>query len=315
MAIRQRSGIPGGACEFDLPSYHYWLHQDAAYRRTDIAKWAAPFFPLRDGVSIVLRLLRESGKSSGAVANHGMFQQMMGGKLAQMLRVGVDEDISKLMDVAIGALAGRPLDEINEIGEELFRKKIAGMIYPDARALLAAHVEKGHTLVIASSATPPQIELSDGTLTGRIDGDIRWGPGKAAAVTEFAAEHEIDLAESFAYANGTEDLEFLAAVGRPRPLNPEEGLTILAEERGWPTNKLFRPKQIGPTEVVRSALAYGSLGFGFGVGAVTAAVNGSRRSGANLAAAVGSDLALAAGGIQLNVIGQENLWAAATPPR
>ncbi|MDQ1307027.1 MAG: putative phosphoserine phosphatase / 1-acylglycerol-3-phosphate O-acyltransferase [Actinomycetota bacterium] len=237
------------------------------------------------------------------------------------------QDISKLMDVAIGALAGRPLDEINEIGEELFRKKIAGMIYPDARALLAAHVEKGHTLVIASSATPPQIEpaarelgvpyvlatrfeVSDGTLTGRIDGDIRWGPGKAAAVTEFAAEHEIDLAESFAYANGTEDLEFLAAVGRPRPLNPEEGLTILAEERGWPTNKLFRPKQIGPTEVVRSALAYGSLGFGFGVGAVTAAVNGSRRSGANLAAAVGSDLALAAGGIQLNVIGQENLWAA-----
>ncbi|MGH9576632.1 MAG: cell division protein ZapD, partial [Terriglobales bacterium] len=25
MSIRQRTGIPGGVCEFDLPSYHYWL--------------------------------------------------------------------------------------------------------------------------------------------------------------------------------------------------------------------------------------------------------------------------------------------------
>jgi cell division protein ZapD len=105
MAIRQRSGIPGGACEFDLPSYHYWLHQDPAYRRADIAKWAAPFFPLRDGVSIVLRLLRESGKSSGAVANHGMFQQMMGGKLAQMLRVGVHEDYPCVPEVSANKYA------------------------------------------------------------------------------------------------------------------------------------------------------------------------------------------------------------------
>ena len=27
MSIKQRTGIPGGACEFDLPSYHYWLHR------------------------------------------------------------------------------------------------------------------------------------------------------------------------------------------------------------------------------------------------------------------------------------------------
>ena len=28
MAIKQRAGIPGGACEFDLPAYHWWLHRD-----------------------------------------------------------------------------------------------------------------------------------------------------------------------------------------------------------------------------------------------------------------------------------------------
>jgi len=32
MSIKQRTGIPGGACEFDLPSYHYWLHRPAENR-------------------------------------------------------------------------------------------------------------------------------------------------------------------------------------------------------------------------------------------------------------------------------------------
>jgi len=33
MSIKQRASIPGGTCEFDLPSYHYWQQQDAATRR------------------------------------------------------------------------------------------------------------------------------------------------------------------------------------------------------------------------------------------------------------------------------------------
>jgi cell division protein ZapD len=28
MSIKSRASIPGGVCEFDLPSYHYWRHQD-----------------------------------------------------------------------------------------------------------------------------------------------------------------------------------------------------------------------------------------------------------------------------------------------
>jgi cell division protein ZapD len=91
MGIRQRAGIPGGVCEFDLPSYHYWLHMDAGTRRADIAKWLAPFLPTREGIRIVLKLLRESGKTTEAMAQNGVFQQMMGGRLAQMLRISLDE--------------------------------------------------------------------------------------------------------------------------------------------------------------------------------------------------------------------------------
>ena len=87
MSIKQRTGIPGGACEFDLPSYHHWLHRDAADRLTDLNGWISPLYPLRDASAIVLRLLRESGKPAEVVAQNGSFQQMLGGRVAQMVRI------------------------------------------------------------------------------------------------------------------------------------------------------------------------------------------------------------------------------------
>ena len=90
MSIKQRTGIPGGACEFDLPSYHYWLHRPSAERTGQLAAWTGPLHPLRDGTAIILRILRESGKPQALSAPQGMFQQMLGGKTAQMLRLRLD---------------------------------------------------------------------------------------------------------------------------------------------------------------------------------------------------------------------------------
>ncbi|HTP95816.1 MAG TPA: cell division protein ZapD [Burkholderiales bacterium] len=92
MSIKQRTSIPGGACEFDLPSYHFWLNQGAEQRRRDVESWLAPFQPIYDGIAIVLRLLRESGKSTQQVAYQGTFQQMMAGRVAQMLRIRLKRD-------------------------------------------------------------------------------------------------------------------------------------------------------------------------------------------------------------------------------
>ena len=90
MSIKQRTGIPGGACEFDLPSFHYWLHRPAEERMDQLAEWTGPLYPLRDGTAIILRILRESGKPQRLSAPLGTFQQMLGGKTAQMLRVRLD---------------------------------------------------------------------------------------------------------------------------------------------------------------------------------------------------------------------------------
>ena len=89
MGIKQRACIPGGVCEFDLPSYHYWQHQTPEHRRKNLNAWLGPMLPLRDGIAILLKLLRESGKVHHFTAFHGSFQQMQGGRVAQMLRISL----------------------------------------------------------------------------------------------------------------------------------------------------------------------------------------------------------------------------------
>ena len=100
MSIKQRTGIPGGACEFDLPSYHYWLHRPAEERTGQLAGWTAPLYPLRDGTAIILRILRESGKPLTVNAQQGMFQQMLGGKTAQMLRLRLDPSMPCVPEIS-----------------------------------------------------------------------------------------------------------------------------------------------------------------------------------------------------------------------
>jgi cell division protein ZapD len=105
MSIKQRVGIPGGACEFDLPSYHYWLHQDPEVRRADLNEWLTPLLPLQNGFSIVLHLLRNSGKTSHYTAHKGMFQQMGSGRVAHMLCLKVDETLPCVPEISANKYA------------------------------------------------------------------------------------------------------------------------------------------------------------------------------------------------------------------
>lgn len=87
MAIRSRASIPGGVCQFDLPSYHYWLNRDPEQRRSDLEGWLRPMIPIREGLTIVLRLLRASAQPEAQLARGGTYQLTMGGRGAQMLQL------------------------------------------------------------------------------------------------------------------------------------------------------------------------------------------------------------------------------------
>jgi cell division protein ZapD len=105
MSIKQRTGIPGGVCEFDLPSYHYWLQQSAEQHRQDLQHWLTPFLPIRDAITIVLKLLRESGKTSTQIACQGVYQQMMAGRIAQMLRIRLSSDCRCVPEISANKYA------------------------------------------------------------------------------------------------------------------------------------------------------------------------------------------------------------------
>lgn len=105
MGIKQRACMPGGTCEFDLPSYHYWQEQAAALRRDNLQSWLAPLLPLSAAISIVLRLLRESGKVLHFTAHQGGFQQMQGGRVAQLLRVSLARDLACLPEISANKYA------------------------------------------------------------------------------------------------------------------------------------------------------------------------------------------------------------------
>ncbi|MFC3109116.1 cell division protein ZapD [Undibacterium arcticum] len=100
MSIRGRTIIPGGACEFDLPSYYAWQQRSPQQRFDDIANWFAPLTPLFDALNLVLRLLRDSGSTVKLIATAGSYQQMLQGKQYQMLRLTLDATLGAIPEIS-----------------------------------------------------------------------------------------------------------------------------------------------------------------------------------------------------------------------
>jgi cell division protein ZapD len=105
MAIKQRAGIPGGTSEFDLPSYHAWLHHSPERRREDLGAWLKPLLPVHAALSIVLRVLRESGRGVPLVAFQGVYQQTPAEKPAQMLRLSLAPELACVPEISANKYA------------------------------------------------------------------------------------------------------------------------------------------------------------------------------------------------------------------
>jgi len=64
---------------------------------------------------------------------------------------------SAMMVETSSYLEGIEEKEYIEFGEMLYKKHIAKLIYPESRALIEAHLKKGHTVALISAATPYQV--------------------------------------------------------------------------------------------------------------------------------------------------------------
>ena len=252
------------------------------------------------------------------------FLHMM--QLALEYRLGRHQ-FEGVIEGAVRSAKGRLAEDVEEMGERVFRQSIADLIYPEMRELVHAHQRRGHTVVLSSSALTMQavpvarylgiehvvcnrfIVDEQGMLTGEIERPVIWGTTKATSVQRFAAEHQVNLRSSYFYADGDEDLALMHLVGNPRPVNPGPALAKVAARRGWPVLR-FHSRDAGSTlGQVRSLAGIGSLGplawGALGIGVLTR----SKRTGVNFLSRYWPETVLALSGVKLNVTGAENLTA------
>jgi putative phosphoserine phosphatase/1-acylglycerol-3-phosphate O-acyltransferase len=239
-----------------------------------------------------------------------------------------DEDFEAFLKMAISGWKGRSDEEMTALGNRLFKHEIAGRLHWETWQLVQAHKQRGHRVVLASSATRFQvepmareleadhvlctpIEIADGICTGRTAGPALWGQGKARAVRALASEHELDLSDCFAYSNGDEDVPFLEAVGRPVCVDPESGLARVAAERGWPVLSCApRGSRPAVTDVARTVGLYGAMASAFSVGVGLGVLNRSRDTVLEVTGGVGSEVGLALAGVKVEIVsGHEHLWS------
>src|SRR5690349_11829276 len=270
------------------------------------------------------------GYSLSAFARyHLRSMQVAPADLGRMLLTGIrgvtsEEDFERFTELSMHTWAGRSEDELAELGERLFVQGISGSLYPEAWRLVEAHQRAGHTVVLASSATRFQVEptaramgvshilvspveIVNGICTGRPGGPLLWRAGKAAAVRAFAGEHDVDLAESYAYSNGDEDVPFLQTVGRPRAVNPGRELEKVARESGWPVARFRSRGRPGVWDLARTAAGLVGMFGGFATGAALGAATGSRREAVDLGTTFAGELGSLLAGVRLDVSGGEHL--------
>ncbi|MEL6670047.1 MAG: HAD-IB family hydrolase, partial [Bacteroidota bacterium] len=229
---------------------------------------------------------------------------------------------------AVGAQGVKGVHEevFIEVGEQVYQKQLADQIYPESRALVNAHLAKGHTVAIISAATPYQVnpiardlnikhvmctrmEVAAGKFTGNIVEPACWGEGKAHAAMELTKEMDLDLSLSYFYTDSASDAPLLEIVGNPRPINPDTKLSALAFKNNWPVYRFddeARPKMLN---LVRTGMALGSLAPAAISAVAKGAMNLSFQEGVNSLMATVGDLVVAAAGIELVVKGKENLWS------
>jgi putative phosphoserine phosphatase/1-acylglycerol-3-phosphate O-acyltransferase len=223
---------------------------------------------------------------------------------------------------ALGEWSGRPLQELLDASAKRFRKGGAAGLSYQAWDLVKAHQRRGHTVVMLAAATRDEAlpvaaecgieelrcsepEVSDGRLTGRLAGAPMDGPAKLAAAEQLAAERGIDLRSCFAYADGAEDADLLAAVGHPVAVNPDEPLRGEAARRDWPVVPTFE-RAADALGVARTVASYGAFLASTGVGVAAGLAGRRRRAGVDVMTRCFGVVGPVAAGVKLDIQGAEH---------
>jgi HAD superfamily hydrolase (TIGR01490 family) len=221
----------------------------------------------------------------GLVSKRTMLRALYG-QLVYMHLGASDEKLARVRESALKLTKGWDQKRVKEIVQDALEHVVEPIIYREAADLIEEHKAAGREVYLVS-ASPEEIVAPlaeylgvDGAIAsrakiddeGRYSGEMdqySYGPFKADAMRELAAERGIDLAASYAYSDSYTDAPMLEVVGHPFAVNPDRVLLKLAKEREWEVLSFTHPVRLrdrlptppaGPTAAVGGALVAGAAG-------------------------------------------------------
>ena len=190
------------------------------------------------------------------------------------------EDMQTIRESALAFVAGRPVVEIVQAGEDIYDELMADRIWGGTRQLAQKHLDSGQRVWLVT-ATPVELariiarrlgltgalgtvaEVVDGEYTGRLVGELMHGEAKAEAVRALAEREGLDLTRCTAYSDSANDLPMLTLCGSAVAVNPDTELRAVARSRGWPVRDFRTGRKavkIGVPSVAAAAVSGGIVG-------------------------------------------------------
>ncbi|MGG5257187.1 phosphoserine phosphatase SerB [Phycicoccus avicenniae] len=132
-------------------------------------------------------------------------------------------DFAESLHARVATLAGLPVSVLDEVRESV-------RLTPGARTLVRTLKSLGFTVALVSGGFAEvvdpigadlgvdhvranRLEVRDGLLTGRVEGEVVDRAAKASALREFAALEGLPLARTVAIGDGANDLDMLGVAG------------------------------------------------------------------------------------------------------
>jgi alcohol-forming fatty acyl-CoA reductase len=143
-------------------------------------------------------------------------------------------------------------EDFRRLVEELLGDTLLHRVMPEAVRRIRAHRAAGHRTVLVTGSVDLLVEplrplfddifachmhTRDGIMTGFLESPPAVGEARAAWLRHFAAEQEIELGRSYAYADSYSDRPLLEAVGKPCVVNPDVRLYRHAKRHHWQINR------------------------------------------------------------------------------
>jgi phosphoserine phosphatase len=168
-------------------------------------------------------------------------------------KAGVQSEIAKITESAmrgeldfeaslrarVALLKGLPASVLEDVQSEI-------SLTPGARTLVRTLKKLGHHIALVSGGFEPVIaplatelgidhmrannlQIIDGKLTGELVGPVIDRAGKATALRDFAAEHNVGLDQTIAIGDGANDLDMIAIAGMGIAFNAKPAVKAAAD--------------------------------------------------------------------------------------